>query len=214
MIKTNATASWREARRRSARDAIVEAAWALVREEGLAGLSLRDLARRAGITTPTVYAYFDSKDAIYDAMFGQAAAQFADQMAEPHDSEDPREVLAAGAHRFARFCVSDRARYQLLFQRTLPGFEPSPQSYAPAVRALAGLRDVLGRNGITEPRHLDMATALVTGLVDQQVANDPGGDRWIRLIDESIDMFLTHCQPGRARPAPRTRTAPANGAPQ
>ena len=121
MIKSTAGTGWREARRRSARDAIVEAAWALVGEEGLAGLSLRDLARRAGITTPTVYAYFDSKNAIYDAMFGRAATQFAERMAEPYDSDDPREVLAATARRFAGFCTSDPARYQLLFQRTLPG---------------------------------------------------------------------------------------------
>jgi AcrR family transcriptional regulator len=213
MIKNLETAGWREARRRSARDAIVEAAWALVGEEGLAGLSLRDLARQAGISTPTVYSYFDSKNAIYDAMFGKAATQFADHMAEPHDSEDPRELLAATARRFAGFCTSDPVRYQLLFQRTLPGFEPSPQSYEPAVRALEVLRDVLARNGITEPRHLDLATALVTGLVDQQVSNDPGGDRWIGLIDESAEMFLAHCQPGRAPRTPRSRTAPAKGAP-
>ena len=214
MIKNAETTGWREARRRSARGAIVEAAWALVGEDGLAGLSLRDLARRAGITTPTVYAYFDSKNAIYDAMFGQAAEQFASRMAEPHGSDDPSEVLAATARRFAGFCVSDPVRYQLLFQRTLPGFMPSAQSYAPAVRALGVLRDVLVRNGITEPRHLDLATALVTGLVDQQVSNDPGGDRWIRLIDESVDMFLAHCLPAHAthaRPDP-ARPDPAKGA--
>jgi AcrR family transcriptional regulator len=209
MIKNSAVAGWRDARRRSARDAIVEAAWALVGEEGLAGLSLRDLARRAGISTPTVYAYFDSKNAIYDAMFEKAATEFAEKMAEPYGTDDPRHVLAATARRFALFCASDPARYQLLFQRTLPGFEPSPQAYAPAVRALAGVREVLVRNGITEPRHLDIATALVTGLVDQQVSNDPGGDRWIRLIDESVDMFLAHTQPGRAPRASRTRTARA-----
>ena len=143
-------------------------------EEGLAGLSLRDLARRAGITTPTVYAYFDSKNAIYDAMFGQAATQFAERMAEPYDCDDPRDLLVAGVQRFFEFCTSDPARYQLLFQRTLPGFEPSPESYAPAVRALADAREWLALNGITEPRHVDMWTALVTGLVDQQVSNDPG----------------------------------------
>ena len=214
MVRMNATTSWREARRRSARDAIVEAAWALVGEEGLAGLSLRDLARRAGITTPTVYAYFDSKNAIYDAMFGKAATQFAERMAEPHPSDDLREVLVASARRFAEFCSSDPARYQLLFQRTLPGFEPSPQSYAPAISALGSLRDLLISNGITEPRHLDMATALVTGLVDQQVSNDPGGDRWIRLIEETVDMFLAHCEPDRARRMPRTSTNPARGARQ
>jgi AcrR family transcriptional regulator len=202
MISNSGKTGWREARRRSARDAIVEAAWDLVGQEGLAGLSLRDLARRAGITTPTVYAYFDSKNAIYDDMFGQAARQFASRMAEPHDGDDPREVLAATARRFAGFCASDPVRYQLLFQRTLPGFVPSAESYAPAVDALGVLREVLVRNGITEPRHLDLATALVTGLVDQQVSNDPGGDRWIRLIDESVDMFLAHCLPGRPGPAP------------
>lgn len=213
MINDTEATGWREARRRSARDAIVDAAWALVGEEGLAGLSLRDLARRAGISTPTVYAYFESKNAIYDAMFGKAATQFAERMAEPYGCDDPRDLLVASVRRFSEFCTSDPARYQLLFQRTLPGFEPSPQSYAPAVRALAGAREMLALNGITEPRYLDMGTALVTGLVDQQVSNDPGGDRWIRLIDESIDMFLAHCQPGRARRTPRTRTAPANGAP-
>lgn len=88
-------------------------------------------------------------------------------------------------------------RYQLLFQRTLPGFVPSAESYAPAVRAPGVLREVLVRNAITEPRYLDLATALMTGLVDQQVSNDPGGDRWVRLIDESVEMFLAHCLPGR-----------------
>jgi AcrR family transcriptional regulator len=186
---------WREARRRSARDAILDAAWEAVREEGLAGLSLRDLARRAGITTPTVYAYFGSKNAIYDAMFGQAATQFAARMAEAYDAVDPRQLLAASVRRFFEFCTGDPARYQLLFQRTLPGFEPSAESYAPAVQALAGARDLLGLNGITAPQHLDVWTALLTGLVGQQVSNDPGGDRWSGLIDESVAMFLAHFQP-------------------
>ncbi len=194
MIKPLAVTDWREARRRSAREAIVDAAWELVGEEGLAGLSLRDLARRVGITTPTVYAYFESKNAIYDAMFGEAATQFADRMAERYECDDPAEVLVAGVRRFFEFCTSDPARYQLLFQRTLPGFEPSAESYAPAVRALAEEKDRLARNGITAARHLDMWTALVTGLVDQQVSNDPGGARWTGLIEESVAMFLAHCR--------------------
>jgi AcrR family transcriptional regulator len=201
MIKKTETSGWRQARRRSARDAIVEAAWALVREEGLAGLSLRDLARRAGISPPTVYTYFDSKNAIYDAMFGVAAAQFAGRMAEPYACEDPRELLVAGARRFAAFCTSDLERYQLLFQRCVPGFEPSPQSYAPALRALDGAREVLALNGITDARYLDLWTALITGLVSQQVSNDPGGGRWTGLIEESVAMFLSHCQAAAARPS-------------
>jgi AcrR family transcriptional regulator len=197
MSNPTKTIDWREGRRRSARDAIIDAAWSLVTEEGLAGLSLRDLARRAGITTPTVYSYFDSKNAIYDAMFAQAATQLAERMAEPFADLDPPELLVAGVRRFAVFCTSDPARYQLLFQHTLPDFEPSPESYAPAVKALVYAHGWLARNGITDPRHLDLWTALVTGLVDQQISNDPGGNRWTRLIDESMAMFVAHCQPTR-----------------
>ncbi len=188
------TGDWREARRRSARDAIVEAAWDVVRGDGLAGLSLRELARRAGITTPTVYAYFPSKNAIYDAMFGQAATEFAEVMSEPYDSEDPPAILAGGVRRFLEFCISDTARYQLLFQRTIPGFEPAAASFSPAIRALELVRERLALNGIRDPRHVDMWTALTTGLVDQQISNDPGGDRWAGLIDDFVAMFLGYCQ--------------------
>ena len=165
MINQSQPTDWREGRRRSAQDAIVRAAWVLVGDVGLAGLSLRDLARQAGITTPTVYAYFESKNAIYDAMFSQAATEFFDKMAEPIDGDDPGALLVGYVSRFVEFCTGEPARYQLLFQRTLPGFEPSPEAYAPAVLSLANTRELLAQNGVTEARHLDLWTAIVTGPV-------------------------------------------------
>ena len=209
MVKSEVKNDWRESRRQSARDAIVDAAWALVREEGLAALSLRDLAQRAGITTPTVYSYFESKHAIYDAMFGQAATAFAARVAARDESGDDQAALEAGARLFVEFCTEDVPRYQLLFQHTIPGFAPSPASYAPAVRALNDTRAALARHGFTEPRHLDMWTARMSGLVDQQISNDPGGDRWIRLIDDFAAMFVDHCRsqaPTRTRQPAKSRT--------
>jgi AcrR family transcriptional regulator len=205
MSKSRVAGDWREARRKSARDAIVDAAWELVQAEGLAALTLRELAKRAGITTPTVYAYFNAKNAIYDAMFGRAATEFADRMSEPYEGENPRAILAEGVRRFLEFCTSDVARYQLLFQRTIPGFEPTAQSFSPAVRALDGVRERLALNNVTEPRHVDMWTALTTGLADQQISNDPGGDRWARLVDDFVAMFLAYCRADR--PAPPASTA-------
>jgi AcrR family transcriptional regulator len=185
----------RVAKRQAAQDAIVAAAWRLVRASGLAGLSLRELAKEAGITTPTVYAYFESKHAIYDAMFQGAAVEFSDHMTEPYETSDPRDVFVAGLRRFVEFSTSDPPRYQLLFQRTIPGFEPSSEAYAPAVRALDATRERLAGVGVTDPRHVDLFTALATGLVDQQIANDPGGSRWVDLVDDASSMFLHHCQP-------------------
>jgi AcrR family transcriptional regulator len=213
MIKSEKV-DWREDRRQSARDAIVAAAWALVHDEGLAGMSLRDLARRAGITTPTVYAYFESKRAIYDAMFGQAAADFAAVIAAPYEADEPRAVLLVNARRFIEFCTADVARYQLLFQHVIPDFEPSRESYAPAVRALDAVRELLIRNGLDDPRQLDMWTALMNGVVDQQISNDPGGDRWTGLIDEFVTMFCNHSLSERPTPARRSGRATTKGARQ
>jgi AcrR family transcriptional regulator len=185
-------AGWREARREAARAKLLATAWEMVREDGLGALTLRQLAKRAGVTTPTVYAYFDSKNAIFDAMFGEAAEQFAQTRTDLPDSGSPFDNMVADARRWVEFCTSDVPRYQLLFQRPIPGFEPSPESYEPAVRALELTREYLALNGVTDPRHVDMWTAVMTGLVDQQISNDPGGDRWTRLIEDVVRMLLAH----------------------
>ena len=54
----------RRAERREATKAeILDAAWVQVRADGLAALSLRDLARTVGMQAPSLYSYFDSKNA-------------------------------------------------------------------------------------------------------------------------------------------------------
>jgi AcrR family transcriptional regulator len=192
MSKIETEVGWREARRAAARAKLLATAWEMVREDGLASLTLRELAKRAGITTPTVYAYFESKNAIFDAMFGEAAEVFAASRTDLPDTGSTFDNMVADARRWVEFCTSDVARYQLLFQRPIPGFEPSAESYEPAVRALDLTREYFALNGLTDPRHLDMWTAITTGLVDQQISNDPGGDRWTRLIEDVVRMFLAH----------------------
>jgi AcrR family transcriptional regulator len=183
----------RRAERREATKAeILEAAWKLAREEGLAALSLRDLARQVGMQAPSLYSYFDSKHAIYDAMFAQGAREFLERRAALGSTGDQLRDLKVSTHFFIDFCTEDPARYQLLFQRTIPGFEPSPESYAISIEALAAVRVQLQQMGLTDPAALDLLTAISTGLTDQQISNDPGGDRWIRLVDEAMEMFFEH----------------------
>jgi AcrR family transcriptional regulator len=191
MLKKPA-ANWREARRENARAAVLTAAWELVRADGLAALSLRELARRAGITTPTVYAYFESKNAILDAMFAQAAQEFVELKTSLPATDDPEQDLLTEARAFVTFGVSDVPRYQLLFQHAVPGFTPSAESYELAVKALDVTRELLARIGVHDPRHLDILTAVTTGIVDQQISNDPGGDRWTRLVEDVVRMCLAH----------------------
>lgn len=164
-----------------------------MRANGLAALSLRDLARTVGMQPPSLYSYFDSKNAIYDAMFAQGAQEFVDeQRASLPTSDDPVAALKAILHFFVGFCAADSARYQLLFQRTIPGFEPSPESFRISQDNLAEFARQLAGWGVDQPEMLDLFTALGTGLTDQQLSNDPGGDRWIRLIDDAVEMFYEH----------------------
>jgi AcrR family transcriptional regulator len=182
----------RAERREATRAEIVEAAWDLVRAEGLAALSLRDLASRVGMQAPSLYSYFDSKHAIYDAMFAQGAQEFLERERAVHTTGDALRDLQAGSRMFVDFCTEDPVRYQLLFQRTIPGFEPSPDSFAISVEALDLVRDRLAELGFSEQRDLDLLTAIGTGITDQQISNDPGGDRWSRLLNEALEMFFEH----------------------
>lgn len=176
---------------------ILDVAWGLVRADGLAGLSMRELGARVGLRAQSLYVYFPSKHAIYDAMFLEANRELLDRRLSLDLDDDPVIALRQSARQFVDFCTEDLARYQLLFQRTIPGFEPSEESYAVAREVLDGGRRVLTRVGVTESADVDLYTGLISGLVAQQNANEPGGDRWTRQLDRAIDMYLAEVGPRR-----------------
>lgn len=184
----------RAEQRARTRDEIVAAAWERCRAEGLAGLSLRDLAAAVGMRAPSLYSYFDSKLAIYDAMFAEGCQQFLDEVVDLPRSGDTMTDLKTSLRHFVEFCASDHVRHQLLFQRTIPGFEPSPESYAISVQGLEVLAGWFRELGYDDPADLDLATAVGSGLASQQISNDPGGDRWLRLVDDAVEMLVAHLE--------------------
>ena len=197
----------RRAERREAVSAeILEAAWNVARSEGLAGLSLRDVAQRIGMRPPSLYWYFASKNAIYDAMFAQGNRQLLQRLAEQDWPNDPKAILRLGARAFIEFSMEDVQRYQLLFQRTIPNFEPSAEAFAVAVQVLDAMRVRIAKAGVITEAAFDMWTAIVSGLAAQQIANDPSGDRWLRLIDDVTDMYLEHTLPSQSTKKTTTKT--------
>lgn len=187
---SNTTARTTPPRRRDTRQQILEASWALARAQGLTGWTMRELATAVGIRAPSLYAHFASKHEIYDAMFAdgyQALIAYADAVELPGD---PREAARAAARTFVEFAVADPARLSLLFLRVIPGFTPTSSSYALAEEVYRRGVEVLARAGMTEPHQMDLWTAVLTGLATQQVSNDPGGNRWVRLVDHAVDLLL------------------------
>jgi hypothetical protein len=103
---------------------------------------------------------------------------------------------------FVDFCVEEPARMQLLFLRTIPGFEPSADAYALAQQPFEQMTAVLVAAGMGSAQQVDLWTALLTGLATQQISNDPGGDRWSRLVEPAVDMFVAAHLPPAAQDGP------------
>jgi AcrR family transcriptional regulator len=178
-------------RREATRAEILEAAWELAREKGLAEFTLRDLAERVGMRAPSLYTHFESKHAIYDAMFGQAWSDF-ERVALaklPELPQAPRAALRRAARVFFDFAVANPARHQLMNQRPIPGFVPSAESYAPSVRVWELGEQIFRSLGLTDQSDSDIWDAMIVGMINQQLANDPGGTRWSALLDRAVDIW-------------------------
>lgn len=200
-------ADLRTRRRRDTRAEIIAAAWRLAEVDGIAELSLRDLATEVGMRAPSLYNYFASKAEIYDAMFVEGFRELDRTIPGPEaavlggreDRQTDRRVLLCDALTgWLHFCLASVPRYQLLFTRAVPGWHPSDEAYATSIESYGRMEDLLARLGIAGAETLDLWTALTAGLAAQQVANDPDGDRWIRRVPDAVDMFLQFIDLGGA----------------
>ena len=192
----------RTERREEKRAAIITEAWELARRDGLGGLSLHALAATVGLRQPSLYVYFDSKMALYDALFADGYQQLLDYTSQRDYTGAPRDTLVRFLRELVEWSGADVVRYQMLFQRSIPGFEPSAESWALAMEFYELATAVLRAAGLTEQADLDLFSALISGMSSQQAANDPGGTRWAQHADRAVDMFLT---------AGKRRSAPGSG---
>ena len=181
----------RSERHEAIRQEILDAAWEAAHETSIAGLTLRDIASRVGMQQPSLYSHFASKQAIYDAMFKQAWQAYLDDARNAAGGlpAEPRARLVAMAEHYFDFAVADLPRHQLMDVNVVPNFRPSPDAYGPAAEVYHQMLEQLRGIGITRDEDADIYTALLSGLVNQQLASDPGGQRWRRLIPRVIDMF-------------------------
>jgi len=193
-----------ERRRAAVMDEALDHAVALMATDGVGALSVNEVARRMGIRGPSLYKYFPSRHAVYDALFarGLALQQAAVGAAV---ADVPRGVprIRAGAAAVVRWAVEHPALAQLLYWRPVPGFEPSPATFAPSLEEMSDVRAEfteavrLGQlaPGADSDETVRLYTVVLAGLISQQLANQPGvpfpdGD-FSRLTGTAIDLFLS-----------------------
>lgn len=172
---------------------------------GVAGLSLGEVARRVGVRTPSLYGYFPSKNALYDAVFARGAESVLTVVAvasnDAAQQDNAYDALLIAAKAMARWCMANQVYAQLLFWRPVPDFTPSPDAYRPAVELVDRTRELfrlLSDRGLFKPdADLDAAvrdwTVVVAGVLSQQLSNAPDEDaetgRFVAALPSLIRMF-------------------------
>lgn len=208
--ETNSSGTPRARHRLQTREEILDTALAVMAEQGAAALNLTEVARRVGLRQSSLYQYFDSRTAVYDALFERGMDAHYRVLAAAiggHGAGWPAVRLAM--RETLRFAADQPVLAQLLFTRAVPGFTPSDRAYAPSLRgyelvhtamAAAAERAEL-HPAAASPDGIALLLALVAGIASQHTANEPGtgfaGSRLITLLEPALDMYAAYFSPDR-----------------
>lgn len=201
----------RARRRQETIEEILAIAADVMTEEGVNGLSLSEVARRLGVKPPSIYKYFDSIMGIYDALFERGQRDNLAVMQAAMAAADPGiDALAAGLEASGRWALDHPATAQLLFWRPVPSFEPTPEAMAPSVEMVGlqrrALADAVAAGqlgpGADSDEALYVTSVLVSGVIGQAMANDPGlpwGEgRFSPLLPMLLELLATLYPPESA----------------
>jgi len=114
---------------------ILAAAQAIMREQGVAALNLNEVARRLQMRAPSLYEYFPSKAALYDALYLHAITRFAETDARVWETYPPGwERLRAWFEARLSLAIEQPDLYHLVYDAPVPGFAPGEASTAVALQ--------------------------------------------------------------------------------
>lgn len=172
----------RQRNREQTKSDILKAARAVMREHGVAALNLQEVARRVGMRAPSLYEYFASKAALYDALFLLGTRLYTGRVSKQKwDPDRVWESMARLMQAYVGFAQESPELYGLVFERHVPGFAPSEATMAEARVLLAGgyqkFRTAVERGafcpGVSPESAFDLYLAIMHGLASLHLANEP-----------------------------------------
>jgi AcrR family transcriptional regulator len=179
---------------------ILETARAIMREDGVAALSMQELARRLDMRAPSLYNYFSSKMDLYDSLFQLGFVQYRDFREQAvQGAKTWQEELQFTFESYMDFAIQNPDLYQLCFERPVPGFVPSEASMQLSLGILhdayersAALLSEIDTN-LNGQQVTDLVIAMMHGLTALHIANEPqlpiGQGRFGSLIDALIPLL-------------------------
>jgi AcrR family transcriptional regulator len=179
---------------------ILETAREIMREHGVAALSMQELARRMDLRAPSLYHYFGSKMEIYDALFQHGFRLYAKQMEiELQACSTWQSLTNASFQNYLSFAIQNPELFQLCFERPVPGFVPSPESMALSFKLLnqsyeraAAFKDTI-RTDLSVTQMVDLLISMMHGITAMHLANEPntpiGQGRFGSLLPAALSLL-------------------------
>lgn len=124
---------------------LLDAAEQMLQQEGLAALSMRALAARAGVTTRAIYSVFASKDEVLARLAARGFDVLGRLVSQLPVTDDPEADLIAAGLAFRGFATRHRALFGLVFGLGRPSSEPWPGVRSAQGAALDELRSRVAR---------------------------------------------------------------------
>jgi AcrR family transcriptional regulator len=97
------------------RSALVRAAMELLEESGETALSLRAVARRAGVSPAAPYRHYADREALVSAVAALGYRELAERLASAHPSPSTAEQLASVAIAYVQFALERPALFRIMF---------------------------------------------------------------------------------------------------
>ncbi|MEU4547018.1 TetR/AcrR family transcriptional regulator [Nonomuraea dietziae] len=114
----------------------LEVAVTLLTREGPDSLSMRRIATEAGCSTTVIYTMFGSREGLAEALYLEGFERFRRFLDAVPARKDPFEYLTALGPAYREACLAEPGFYTLMFERAIPGFEPSERARTLARAAL------------------------------------------------------------------------------
>ncbi len=121
--------------RQVVRRLLLDAASRLLEAEGPDALTMRRIAAEVGCSTSVLYTMFGGKSGVAEGLWREGFERLR-QALEQADGADPLGRLAAMGRAYRENALANRAYYAVMFQRPIPGFQPSAEAYAESLRPL------------------------------------------------------------------------------
>jgi len=130
---------------RGTRDRTLDAAAQLLRDEGPAALTVRRIATAAGLSTMAIYHHFGGKDGLVEALYVDGFRALDEALDAVPRTDDLVADVEALALAYREVAMLRPGYYEVMFGRPFPGFEPSPEARANAMRPWRAFTDSLER---------------------------------------------------------------------